>query len=207
MFIVFEGGEGAGKSTQARRLADHLRAAGHEVVLTREPGGTPIAEDFRRLVVEGDPDRMDAATELLAFTAARRDHLRRLIRPALEAGKIVICDRFLGSTLALQAEVPREIILDLHRDFCFGQMSDLTVLLDVPAEAGLARTMTRPGQVENRMESKGVEFHTRVVKNFRALAAGDPSWARIDATEDIETIEKNIRVTVESRLRKFRAAA
>ncbi|MCB2134988.1 MAG: dTMP kinase, partial [Rhodobacteraceae bacterium] len=102
MFITFEGIDGSGKSTQARLLADHLRAAGHDVVLTREPGGSPGAEEIRRLVLEGDPDRWSAETEVLLFTAARRDHLERTIEPALQAGRIVISDRFADSTRMYQ---------------------------------------------------------------------------------------------------------
>lgn len=119
MFITFEAGEGAGKSTQARALADILREFGHDVVLTREPGGTPLAEELRSFVVEGEADRMDALTELLIFTAARRDHIQRLIAPSLERGAIVICDRYLGSTYALQGAggTPSEIIDVLHGAF------------------------------------------------------------------------------------------
>lgn len=193
MFIAFEGIEGTGKSTQIRRVAERLKALGQEVVVTREPGGSILAEELRRFVVEGEPDRMDAHTELLIFTAARRDHIANTIRPALEAGKIVLCDRYLGSTLALQFDVDRQTILDTHNAFCFGLMPDITVMLELTAEAGLERALARNGGVgENRMEAKGLGYHTKVARNYRELAESDPSWIGIDAAGTPEAVEARI---------------
>ena len=133
LFVTFEGIDGSGKSTQARLLADHLAAQGHDVVLTREPGGSPGAEEIRALVLQGDPDRWSAQTEILLFTAARRDHLERTIRPALEAGKIVICDRFADSTRMYQGlsrgDLRQMVAEDLTEDY----VEELQPYVDSPA--------------------------------------------------------------------------
>ena len=141
MFISFEGIDGSGKSTQARLLAEALGTGGHEVVLTREPGGSAGAEEIRRLVLEGDPDRWSAETELLLFTAARRDHLERLIAPSLAAGKIVICDRFADSTRMYQGLSRGDLrsAVDTLHTMMIGREPDLTFLVDIAAETGLAR--------------------------------------------------------------------
>ena len=155
-FISFEGIDGSGKSTQARLLAAHLESRGHAVVLTREPGGSPGAEEIRKLVLEGPPDRWSAETEILLFTAARRDHLERTIRPALAAGKIVICDRFADSTRMYQGlrgdDLRRKV--DALHDLMIGQEPDLTLLIDMDPATGLARALGRNGG-EERFESFG----------------------------------------------------
>ncbi len=170
-FITFEGIDGSGKSTQARRLAEALRAEGHEVVLTREPGGSPGAEEIRRLVLEGDPDRWSAETEILLFTAARRDHLERTITPALAAGKIVICDRFADSTRMYQGLSRGDLraLVDQLHTLMIGREPDLTLLIDMDPETGLARARGRQGH-EERFEDFGPELQRRMRAGFLALA-------------------------------------
>ncbi len=145
MFISFEGIDGSGKSTQARLLAEALRAGGREVVLTREPGGSPGAEEIRRLVLEGDPDRWSAETEILLFTAARRDHLEKTIRPALAAGHVVITDRFADSTRLYQGLSRGDLrgtVDELHR-LMIGIEPDLTLIIDMDPAVGLSRALQR----------------------------------------------------------------
>ncbi|RVT86930.1 dTMP kinase [Rhodobacteraceae bacterium CCMM004] len=175
LFVTFEGIDGSGKSTQARRLADRLRAEGREVVLTREPGGSPGAEEIRRLVLEGDPDRWSAETELLLFTAARRDHLERTIRPALAAGKVVVCDRFADSTRMYQGLSRgdlRETVDRLHA-LMIGIEPDVTFLIDMDPGIGLARALSRR-TVEERFEGFGQDLQARMRAGFLALAQEFP---------------------------------
>ena len=171
IFISFEGIDGSGKSTQAHLLADHLRSQGREVVLTREPGGSPGAEEIRALVLQGEPDRWSAETEILLFTAARRDHLERTIRPALAAGKVVICDRFADSTRMYQGLSRgdlRQTVDDLHR-LMIGIEPDLTILIDMDPTKGLSRALSRQ-TVEERFEDFGEELQTQMRAGFLALA-------------------------------------
>ncbi|RME15740.1 MAG: dTMP kinase [Alphaproteobacteria bacterium] len=170
-FISFEGIDGSGKSTQARMLAATLAADGHAVRATREPGGSPGAEEIRRLVLEGDPDRWSPETEILLFTAARRDHLERVIAPALEAGEVVICDRFADSTRmyqGLRAPGLRAIVDQLHA-LMIGREPDLTFIIDMDPEKGLARARGRAGH-EERFEDFGTELQARMRLGFLDLA-------------------------------------
>ena len=174
-FITFEGGEGGGKSTQAARMAGYLRGKGLEVIETREPGGTPQGEDLRDLLVQGDPDRWSALSELLLLTAARVEHVNRLIEPALAEGKWVICDRFADSTLAYQGiagELGLELVEQLQQLAVGASSPDVTFLLDVRAEAGLQRAEKRGGAA--RFEKKGAAFHQTLRDGFLALANEDP---------------------------------
>ena len=179
-FISFEGIDGSGKSTQARLLAAHLESRGHAVVLTREPGGSPGAEEIRQLVLEGPPDRWSAETEILLFTAARRDHLERTIRPALAAGKIVICDRFADSTRMYQGlrgdDLRRKV--DALHDLMIGQEPDLTLLIDMDPATGLARALGRNGG-EERFESFGQQMQECMREGFLDLARSAPARIRI----------------------------
>jgi dTMP kinase len=175
MFITFEGIDGSGKSTQARRLAAHLEAMGRDVVLTREPGGSPGAEEIRALVLEGEAERWSPETEILLFTAARRDHLERVIAPAIAAGKIVICDRFADSTRmyqGLRGADLRTKVDELHR-LMIGREPDLTLLIDMDPQAGLDRALARAGG-EARFESFGVEMQQRMRAGFLDLARAAP---------------------------------
>ncbi|MBE1282794.1 MAG: dTMP kinase [Rhodobacteraceae bacterium] len=171
LFLTFEGIDGSGKSTQARLLADRLRARGHDVVLTREPGGSPGAEEIRRLVLEGDPDRWSAETEILLFTAARRDHLERTILPALAAGKVVICDRFADSTRMYQGLSRGDLraVVDQLHALLIGREPDMTILIDMDPETGLSRAKGRQG-TEERFEDFGVDLQHKMRAGFQALA-------------------------------------
>lgn len=171
LFISFEGIDGSGKSTQARLLAATLQSQGFEVVLTREPGGSPGAEEIRALVLQGDPDRWSAETELLLFTAARRDHLERTIRPALDAGKVVICDRFADSTRMYQGLSRGDLrkTVDTLHDLMIGREPDLTVLIDMDPAVGLSRALSRNGS-EERFESFGEDLQQKMRAGFLALA-------------------------------------
>lgn len=195
LFVSFEGIDGSGKSTQARRLANHLAGRGREVVLTREPGGSPGAEEIRRLVLEGASDRWSAETELLLFTAARRDHLERVIRPALERGAVVISDRFADSTRMYQGLSRGDLrqMVDALHDMMIGIEPDVTFLIDMPAERGLARALAREG-AEARFEGFGVEMQARMRHGFLALAADHPQRVRIiDGDRPADTVAAEIR--------------
>lgn len=204
-FISFEGGEGAGKSTQVRRLAERLKALGHELVLTREPGGSPGAEAIRDIVLNGPPERWSAVTETLLMYASRRDHIERVIRPALAAGKVVICDRFADSTRAYQGaggQVDPHLIDALETTVLEGLKPDLTLILDLPVEEGLARAMSRGGG-EDRFEAKGAAFHERLRQAFLEIARNDPGRCVVlSADRTPEAVEADIRAVVEPRLER-----
>lgn len=193
-FISFEGIDGSGKSTQARLLADHLRAKGYDVVLTREPGGSAGAEEIRALVLQGDPDRWSAHTELLLFTAARRDHLERLILPSLAAGKIVICDRFADSTRlyqGLRSGDLRALVDQLH-NLMIGREPDLTLLIDMDPATGLARAKGRQG-VEERFEDFGTDLQEKMRAGFLALADEFPDRIRtIDGARAVDEVAQDV---------------
>lgn len=201
-FISFEGIDGSGKSTQSRRLAEYLRAKGREVVETREPGGSPGAEQIRALVLQGDPDRWSAETEILLFTAARRDHLERVIAPALAAGKTVICDRFADSTRMYQGLSRgdlREIVDALH-SLMIVREPDLTILIDMDPATGLARALSRQTPDE-RFEAFGEDLQARMRAGFLALAQEFPDRIRtIDGTQDADRVAADIARVVEEAL-------
>ena len=190
----FEGIDGSGKSTQAKALAEVLRGLGRSVTLTREPGGSPGAEEIRRLVLEGDPNRWSAETEILLFTAARRDHLERTIRPALARGEIVITDRFADSTRMYQG-ISRgdlaETVDELHR-LMIRIEPDLTFLIDIDPELGLARAQARAGH-EMRFEDMGLELQRKMRAGFLALAAKASRFRVIKGDDDAEVIAARIR--------------
>ena len=199
-FISFEGIDGSGKSTQARLLVDRLRDAGRDVVLTREPGGSPGAEEIRALVLQGDPDRWSAETELLLFTAARRDHMERLILPAIAAGKIVICDRFADSTRLYQGLSRGDLraTVDQLHDLMIGREPDLTILIDMDPDTGLARAKGRQG-TEERFEDFGTDLQHKMRAGFLALADEFPHRFRtIDGARPIETVAHDVHDTVQT---------
>ena len=202
-FISFEGGEGAGKSTQARRLVDGLRALGLETVATREPGGSPGGEAIRELLVNGPAERWSPITETLRMYAARRDHLERVIVPALERGAWVVCDRFFDSTRAYQGAgggAPAELIAALEADVVGAIIPDLTLILDMPVAAGLARAAGR-GQGEARFETKGVGFHERLRAAFLEIARLEPERCVVLAGDvEADVVERQIWATVTERL-------
>ncbi|MDV7141475.1 dTMP kinase [Tropicimonas sp. TH_r6] len=202
IFITFEGIDGSGKSTQARRLAEALREAGHEVVLTREPGGSEGAEQIRALVLEGDPDRWSPETEILLFTAARRDHLEKRILPALDAGRIVISDRFADSTRMyqglsrgnLQAQVD-----GLHA-MMIGVEPDVTFLIDMDPGTGLARAKGRQG-TEERFEDFGEGLQRQMRDGFLTLAAAHPErFIVIDGARPMDAVATDVLAAALDRL-------
>lgn len=197
-FITFEGIDGSGKSTQACLLAEHLRDLGHEVVLTREPGGSPGAEEIRALVLEGATDRWSAETEILLFTAARRDHLERTIAPAVAAGKIVICDRFADSTRMYQGLSRGDLrpVVDQLHSLMIGREPDLTVLIDMDPALGLARAKGRQ-TAEERFEDFGQELQQQMRAGFLALAQEfSDRFRQIDGNRPIETVAEEVQSTV-----------
>lgn len=202
VFISFEGGEGAGKSTQIRRLAERLTADGGDVVLTREPGGSPGAEQIRDLILNGDADRWSPVTETLLMYAARRDHIERVIRPALDRGAIVLCDRFADSTRAYQGAggaAPLALIKAMEEHVLAGLKPDLTLIFDMPVDAGLARAAARGG--EARFESKGLAFHQRLAEAFLEIAIREPErCVVIEAAGTIDAVWADVWDAVSTRL-------
>lgn len=184
-FISLEGGEGVGKSTQSRALAAALRARGHEVVETREPGGSPGAEAIRALLLEGGADRWGARAEALLFAAARADHVDKTILPALRAGKWVICDRFLDSSIAYQGGADglgADAIRALHEVGSAGLLPDRTLLLTLLEAEAMAREAARDAGRPDRFGARDPDYHRRVTGSFRALADADPArWRVIEA--------------------------
>ncbi|MFY1708064.1 dTMP kinase [Tritonibacter scottomollicae] len=202
LFLTFEGIDGSGKSTQCRLLADHLRSMGREVVLTREPGGSPGAEEIRRLVLEGDPDRWSAETEILLFTAARRDHLERTIRPALAAGKVVICDRFADSTRMYQGLSRGDLraTVDSLHALMIGREPDVTLLIDMDPATGLARAKGRQGR-EERFEDFGLDLQEKMRAGFLSLAEEFADRFRvIDGARQMEAVAADVARTVAAAL-------
>ena len=203
LFITLEGGEGAGKSTQARRLAERLTQRGRQVLVTREPGGSPGAETIRELLVTGAADRWSPITETLLMYAARRDHIERTIAPALAAGRWVVSDRFADSTRAYQGAgggAPASLIQTLERHVLGETRPDLTLILDLPADIGLARTMAR-NHAETRFEAKGAGFHERLREGFLAIARVEADrCVLIDAAQALEAVEAAIWAAVDARL-------
>jgi dTMP kinase len=202
IFISFEGIDGSGKSTQARLLAEALRARGLVVCLTREPGGSAGAEEIRRLVLEGAADRWSTETELLLFTAARRDHLEKTIRPALARGEVVISDRFADSSRIYQGLTRGDLseTVDRLHALMIGVESDLTVLIDIDASEGLARAVARAGK-EMRFEGMGLIVQQKARDGFLALAKSHPARFRvIDGARAPEAVASDVLATVLAQL-------
>ena len=194
VFISFEGIDGSGKSTQARILFDTLVSAGMPAHLTREPGGSAGAEDIRALVLNGATDRWSPETELLLFTAARRDHLEKTILPRLAAGEVVICDRFADSTRIYQGLTRGDLraSVDALHALMIGIEPDLTVLIDLPAQAGLARATARAG-ADMRFEGMGLAVQKAARDGFLALAHANPTrFVVIDGGRDQDTVARDV---------------
>jgi len=202
-FITFEGGEGVGKSTQVQRIAAALEATGTPCMTTREPGGAPAAEEIRSLLVNGATERWQPMSEVLLHNAARIEHLAATVKPALEAGTWVICDRFTDSTLAYQGYghgVDASAIANLHW-LLYGDFApDLTLILDMDLDAGLTRAGSRD-DTEDRYERMGRPFHERLRQGFLEIAAAEPKrCAVIDAAGDVETVHARVMQVVSERL-------
>lgn len=193
-FLSFEGIDGCGKSTQAKLLASHFEAALKDVVRTREPGGSIGAESIRRLLLTGDPNKWSAETELLLFTAARRDHLEKVIEPELAAGKIVICDRFADSTRVYQGATRGDLrskVDQLHATM-IGREPDLTLIIDVDPRVALARGLAR-NSGEDRFEDFGLEFQEKLRSGFVKLAQEYPRRCRlIDGNRAVEAVFRDV---------------
>lgn len=201
LFITFEGIDGSGKSTQARMLADRLREAGHSVVLTREPGGSKGAEEIRALVLQGDPDRWSAETEILLFTAARRDHLEKTIQPALDAGKIVICDRFADSTRLYQGISRGDLraVVDKLHALMIGREPDLTFIIDMDPAKGLARALSRQ-TADERFEGFGEDLQAKMRAGFLDLADEYPErCVVVDGDREMEAVADEVELIVNAR--------
>lgn len=203
-FITLEGGEGAGKSTQLKLLAETIRARGHEVVETREPGGSPGAEAIRALLLEGGADRWTPAAEALLFAAARSDHVDRTIRPALAGGKWVLCDRFLDSSLAYQGQaggVGIAAVRQLHAIGSGGILPDRTLLLRLPAKLAATRARGRDGSEADRIGGREAGYHHDVAAAFQALATEEPQRFRvIDANGPPASVRERLIAAIEDLL-------
>ncbi len=206
-FITFEGGEGGGKSTQVKTLADALKSAGVGVVTTREPGGAPAAEDIRELLVSGAVERWSPMAEVLLNYAAREMHVRQTVRPALERGDWVICDRFSDSTMAYQGYgggVEPARIQAIHEAVLGDFKPDLTLILDLPTEEGLARAgkrLVEAKSAEDRFERMERDFHDRLRNGFLEIAKSDPLRCKvIDASGDIAAVSDKVRLMVSETL-------
>jgi dTMP kinase len=200
-FIALEGGEGAGKSTQARLLADALRACGEACVVTREPGGTPGAEAIRALLLGTEGEGWHARAEALLFAAARSDHVERLIVPALERGEWVICDRFVDSSRAYQGGgggLSDAEVLDLHRIGSGGLLPDLTLLIEVSPEIVTQRLAARDGDQADRIGGRDASYHAAVAAAFRRFAEAEPArFARIDGNGTAEAVHAAVLAGLE----------
>ncbi|HEX8668584.1 MAG TPA: dTMP kinase [Allosphingosinicella sp.] len=203
-FITLEGGEGAGKSTQLRRLAAELRARGLEVAETREPGGSPGAEAIRALLLEGGEERWTIEAEALLFAAARADHVARTIRPALERGAWVLCDRFVDSSVAYQGiagGVGAAAVRRLHEIGSGGFLPERTLLLELPPQAVAERLKVRDAEGSDRIGARSSDFHERVASAFAALAREDPArFRRIDASGAAEEVTARLLAALEDLL-------
>ncbi|MFI7579632.1 dTMP kinase [Kocuria sp. M1N1S27] len=208
-FVVFEGGDGAGKSTQVGRLVDALRAEGHDALRTREPGGTPLGEKVRDLVLDPAHGPVDPRTEALLFAAARAAHVAQLIRPALAAGRTVVCDRFADSSAAYQGAgrgLGLDRVAELNAWATAGLVPDLTVLLDVPSGTGRARREARDGTSGDRLETEPDAFHDANRRAFLELAHRDPGrYLVLDATRPAGEIAAAVRARLTG-LPRFPAA-
>lgn len=203
-FITFEGGEGSGKSTQARLLAETLASRGIEVVLTREPGGTPGAEAIRSLLLDPAGPGWNLPSEALLFAAARADHITTLIAPAVAQGKWVICDRFLDSSRAYQGgegAIPDDDLLELHRIGSGGILPDLTLLIEVTPEVAEQRVTQRDGEDRDRIGGRDPAFHDKVAARFTEIALAEPARvARIDGNGQVQNVQAQVLQVIESRI-------
>jgi len=201
-FISFEGGDGAGKSTQIELLAEALRQTGREVVITREPGGSPGGEAIRKLLLEGDANKWSPISEALLMYAARADHLERTIEPALKRGAVVITDRFADSTMAYQGlagDLGEQAVSTLYELVVAARGPDLTIILDLPVEEGLKRSGAT-GDAEQRFESKGAAYQEKVRQAFLEIARREPErCAVVSAKDGIADVAGRIREVIQTR--------
>ena len=206
LFITFEGGEGSGKSSALKLLDERLRKEGYETVLTREPGGTPIAEEIRNVILDKANTKMDPRTEALLYAASRRQHLVEKVWPAIKEGKIVLCDRYLDSSLAYQGGARGlgiDNVLNVNLFATEGTFPDLTLLFDIEPELGLERIAKNASREVNRLDLEKIDFHRGVRKTFLALAARYPErFVIIDASQPLDKVVEDVYQTVKTRLAK-----
>ena len=204
LFVTFEGGEGSGKSTVLKKVDALLREEGYETVLSREPGGTPISEEIRNVILDRKNTNMDPRTEALLYAASRRQHLVEKIWPALKEGKIVLCDRFLDSSLAYQGGARGlgiDEILKVNEYATEGTLPDLTILFDIEPEKGLARIAANQGREVNRLDLEKISFHEGVRSTFQSLAKRFPDrYVVIDASQSLENVVSDAYKAIKSRL-------
>ncbi len=204
LFVTFEGGEGSGKSTVLKKINAMLLEEGYETVLSREPGGTPISEEIRNVILDRKNTNMDPRTEALLYAASRRQHLVEKIWPALKEGKIVLCDRFLDSSLAYQGGARGlgiDEILKVNEYATEGTMPDLTILFDIEPEKGLARIAANQGREVNRLDLEKISFHEGVRATFASLAKRFPNrYVVIDASQPLEDVVSSAYQAIKSRL-------
>jgi len=208
LFVTFEGGEGAGKSTQIRRLADQLRRRGHDVLVTREPGGSPGAEAVRHVLLSGAAEEFGVRMEAILFAAARNDHVEEVIRPALESGAIVLCDRFIDSSRVYQGvtgNLEPDFIEALQRVAIDGVVPDCTLVLDLPAEVGLKRARKRSAEnAPDRFEREEIETHEKRREAYLEIAEAEPERCRVvNAERPEEEIADEIMTIVEPLVREL----
>ena len=205
-FITFEGGEGSGKSTVMKDVATRLTKEGYKLVLTREPGGTPIAEEIRNVILDKDNTKMDPRAEALLYAASRRQHLVEKIWPALERGEIVLCDRYLNSSLAYQGGARGlgvDEVLSINMFATEGEYPDLTLLFDLEPEEGLKRIEKNKGREVNRLDLEKLEFHKKVRDNFRALAKKySTRYVVIDASKSLNEVENEVYKIIKETISK-----
>lgn len=196
LFISFEGGEGVGKSTQINLLKKYLLKKKIKVTITREPGGTKEGEYIRKYLVSGGKNAWDTYSEALIFNALRREHINKLINPAIQNGEIVLCDRYVDSTIVYQGlvgKIDEKKLLNLHNNFCYGLYPDSTLFLDLNPKVGLARTYNRNNKNENRFEKLGLHYHQKILDGFNILYKKFPKRIiKIDASQSKEIISDNI---------------
>lgn len=206
MFITFEGGEGAGKSTAIKRIVEKLTSEGYEIVLTREPGGTPIAEEIRNVILDKKNTAMDPRTEALLYAASRRQHLVEKVIPALNEGKLVLCDRFIDSSLAYQGgarEIGIDNVYNMNLFATEGMLPDLTILFDIKPEEGLARIAANSLREVNRLDVEKLAFHNKVRDSFHELAKRFPErFVIIDASKGPDEVFEESYKAIEDRLKK-----
>jgi len=205
LFVTFEGPEGGGKTTQMRRLTTYLQEQGYDVLATREPGGTPIGDRVRAILLDPLHIEMQPQAEYLLFSAARAQHVAQVIRPHLLRGGMVLCDRYADASLAYQGygyQLDLDALRIITRFATGGLVPDLTFCFDVPVEVGLRRKVKGAGDAWNRMEQKELDFHQRVRAGYLAMAAHEPArWAVIDATQTVDEIQATLRDLLAERLR------
>jgi len=211
-FLVFEGIEGCGKTTQIKMLGDYCKQKGLPCIVTREPGGTPIGEEIRKIFLHSDNVEITHLTELLLITASRVQHLKQVIQPALDNNSIVMCDRFFGATLAYQGyagDIPLELINKSHELFLENIKPDITLLMDCPVEIGIKRSRERNvldgiEKEEGRFEDKVLAFHHEVRKGYLAIAEADGESVKVvDASQSIEKIHSDICMLFENRIKEM----